>query len=336
MAKHGKTTYTAFYKKMKTILRHLVRIFSSAVVGLLLFASAVILPAILKINPQRPLQTENKTSADFDTSIDKNDVINNLNNFRLSKSLPVLAQSELLCPSAQYALAQIDSRSQLENILEYCPECISLRLIAVEGTYGEQEIISNLENKYLEDISASEQSICAVSQHDQLAIAIGTTKSPAATSQKDLNTQLETIPKIVYRDIPDQEVIDAINLYRASHNVHQLIIDQNLCNYAQTRVQDLILFGGLDHHQGFKNDFADNNVPEELKPYSGGGIGENLAHQYCYRGAGEDVVANTGVALIEWCFDSSTAGHKEAQLNPSYNAVCVRHGEHMYVVIFGE
>ncbi len=139
-------------------------------------------------------------------------------------------------------------------------------------------------------------------------------------------------------NIPDQEVVDALNQYRATHGVHQLIIDQNLCHYAEKRVQDLIEYGGLDNHQGFTNDFKDiESLPESIKNYSGGTIGENLASQNCINSkTGESFVAETGTALIEWCFDSSTAGHREAQLNHKYNSVCVRHGNNMYVVIFGE
>lgn len=140
------------------------------------------------------------------------------------------------------------------------------------------------------------------------------------------------------RDVPDWEVVEAINQYRADHQVHQLIVDNNLCKYAEKRVEDLIKYGGLDNHQGFKADFEDtNNLPVGIKDYSGGAIGENLASQYCINGTtGDSFVASTGTSLIEWCFDSSVKGHREAQLNNRYNAVCVRHGQNMYVVIFGE
>ncbi|MBP9820298.1 hypothetical protein KBC79_06225, partial [Candidatus Woesebacteria bacterium] len=69
----------------------------------------------------------------------------------------------------------------------------------------------------------------------------------------------------------------------------------------------------------------------------GGGIGENLAHQYCKNmTTGDSLIAQTGTAIIEWCFDSSTKGRREAQLSTTFHNVCVRHGDHMYVVIFGE
>jgi hypothetical protein len=51
---------------------------------------------------------------------------------------------------------------------------------------------------------------------------------------------------------------------------------------------------------------------------------------------GESFIAETGTALIEWCFDSSTKGHREAQLSSVYKNVCVRHADGMFVVTFGD
>ncbi len=138
--------------------------------------------------------------------------------------------------------------------------------------------------------------------------------------------------------ISDYEVFSALNSYRQSHGIHQLVQHEALCNYAQKRVGDLLANGGLDGHAGFKKDFEDPaNPPEALKSYSGHRIGENLAYQYCRNMQTSDsFIAQTGVALIEWCFDSSTKGHREAQLDARYNNVCVRHDKGYYVVIFGE
>lgn len=139
-------------------------------------------------------------------------------------------------------------------------------------------------------------------------------------------------------EVSDAEVIAALNAYRETHRVHPLNVHPSLCQYAEKRVQDLIAYGGLDNHDGFRKDFADqSNLPVGIREYPGGAIGENLAHQYCKNmTTGESFVAESGTALIEWCFDSSTKGHREAQLNAKFNNVCVRHGQGMYVVIFGE
>lgn len=138
--------------------------------------------------------------------------------------------------------------------------------------------------------------------------------------------------------ISDEEVIEALNRYRTDHTVSTLQVNDHLCAYAEKRVGDLVAYGGLDNHQGFKKDFEDpNNPPAALKDYPAGKIAENLAHQFCRNmTTGDSFVAQTGTAIIEWCFDSSTKGHRETQLSSDYHNVCVRHADGMYVVIFSE
>jgi uncharacterized protein YkwD len=138
--------------------------------------------------------------------------------------------------------------------------------------------------------------------------------------------------------ISDEEVLKALNDYRLSHDVPTLNVDDNLCSYASKRVGDLIAFEGLDNHAGFSRDFEDpENIPEVIKSYDGTVIAENLAHQYCKNmTTGDSFIAQTGTSIIEWCFDSSIKGHREAQLNSNFENACVRHGENMYVVIFGD
>ncbi|NCN83152.1 MAG: CAP domain-containing protein [Candidatus Pacebacteria bacterium] len=144
--------------------------------------------------------------------------------------------------------------------------------------------------------------------------------------------------KQVFPEISDTAMTTALNEYRRAHGIPQLIENPLLCQYAQKRVGDLVAFGGLDGHAGFQKDFSDlNNLPEVIQQYPGGRIGENLAYQHCRNmTTGDGFVAETATALIEWCFDSSTKGHREAQLNPKFTATCTRHQDGLFVVIFGE
>lgn len=144
--------------------------------------------------------------------------------------------------------------------------------------------------------------------------------------------------KVTFPEISNLSVLQALNQYRADHQVHALQENALLCQYAEKRVQDLVAFGGLDNHEGFRKDFADpEKIPQPIKDYPGGAIGENLAYQNCRNmQTGEGFMAETATALIEWCFDSSTKGHREAQLNPKYNNVCARHQDGYFVIIFGE
>ena len=161
-------------------------------------------------------------------------------------------------------------------------------------------------------------------------------KRPAATVQAT-QPQQQTAPKTVFPPITNDDVVAALNSYRAVHGAQTLNINDNLCTYAEKRVSDLVAFGTLDNHEGFKNDFADqNNLPEPIQQYAGTKIAENLAYQHCKNmTTGDSFIAQTGTALIEWCFDSSTMGHKEAQQNKDFRDVCVRNAKGMFVVIFG-
>ncbi|MDA1079437.1 MAG: hypothetical protein O2840_01970 [bacterium] len=147
-----------------------------------------------------------------------------------------------------------------------------------------------------------------------------------------------TPQKQTFPEISDNSMLVALNEYRRAHGIPQLIEHPLLCQYAQKRVGDLVAFGGLDGHAGFQKDFADlSNLPEAIKQYPGGKIGENLAYQNCRNmTTGDGFIAQTAAAIIEWCFDSSTKGHREAQLNPKFTAACVRHQDGLFAVIFGE
>jgi len=137
-------------------------------------------------------------------------------------------------------------------------------------------------------------------------------------------------------EFSDQAVLQALNDYRATHGVHSLQVNSDLCTYAQKRTNDLVAYGSLDNHAGFIADFDREDPPVGISSYGGGTIGENLASQYCINGTtGESIFAEHPIQLIEWCFDSSVKGHREAQLSTEYRDVCVRHKENMYVVIFG-
>ncbi len=165
--------------------------------------------------------------------------------------------------------------------------------------------------------------------------------TPVRQTQPTIRVEVPqpTPTQFVVQDISDDEVYQALNAYRAVHGVSSLKQDGNLCKYAEMRVDDLIEHGSLDGHAGFAKDFdveSPEDLPKPIRDYGYGQIGENLASQYCRNmTTGDSFTAETGTALIEWCFDSSTAGHREAQLSNEFKDVCVRHGQNMYVIIFG-
>lgn len=161
---------------------------------------------------------------------------------------------------------------------------------------------------------------------------------PTQTLPQEPKTLVVTMSPFTFPNISDTDVLLELNAYRAAHTIPQLVENSNLCRYAEKRVRDLVAFGGLDNHAGFIADTASaESLPDALRAYSGGSIGENLAYQNCKNmTTGDGFLASTPQQLIEWCFDSSTKGHREAQLNPKFTAACVRHDQGYFVVIFGE
>lgn len=165
---------------------------------------------------------------------------------------------------------------------------------------------------------------------------LGKPQTLSTTQKQTTQKQTTTTPSAV--EIGDMEVVNALNAYRRTHGLYDLNVHPDLCIYAQKRADDLRAAGGLDGHAGFQADFEDpDNLPVGIRDYpKGRKIGENLAHQFCRNmTTGESFIAQTGTSLIEWCFDSSTKGHREAQLSTEFKNVCVRHADSMYVVIFG-
>lgn len=278
--------------------------------------------------------------------------------------LPDLGKKEILTQIAQELSEKIASASGdvdkvdtatflKENLEEEKYQYASLQHFSLVGPVYVNDVITALLQDYpdgeaLRNPDFTEFGVGAsVYEKDGLSVGVvllllveAAAEQPASQPPRSYsgNDTSHLAKPLILPPISNDDVLRAINSYRASHSVHGLLTDNNLCEYAEKRVQDLVANGGLDNHEGFKKDFENyDNLPEPIKRYSGAGIGENLAYQYCKNmTTGESFIAQTGTALIEWCFDSSTAGHREAQLNPRFNAACVRNQNGYFVVIFGE
>lgn len=226
-------------------------------------------------------------------------------------------------------------KRKLENMSLYHDTLIGPKTILQLQKYWEND---SDHNKIVGDPTVTSVGIATSSgalhnQQEGIIVTIYAKKQPQAAA-----IEVPKKEKITFPYISNTDVILALNAYRATHRVHELVEHPKLCEYAQMRLEDLLAYGGLDNHEGFKKDFEDaQNLPKPIQEYPGGAIGENLAYQNCKNmTTGESFIAPTATALIEWCFDSSTKGHREAQLNTRYNNVCSRNKNGYFVVIFGE
>lgn len=104
-----------------------------------------------------------------------------------------------------------------------------------------------------------------------------------------------------------QEVLAALNHYRAVNGSSGLQWDQKLADYAQSRAQTFQGMGTTDKHAGF-NAYLEGDGGFEALGY--GRLGENS-----YYGG-----KLSGTHLIEWVF-SQSPGHNKNQLDPQWTDV---------------
>jgi len=111
-----------------------------------------------------------------------------------------------------------------------------------------------------------------------------------------------------------------------------------LCLYAQKRLQDHLTLiekktppadypnpdkYPLDSHQGFSVDAQSGYAFDVTQTQK---LAENLAYF---------PNAQTATQIIEWGWDTSTEGHREAQLSNDYSKACLWGEAGFYVAIFG-
>jgi len=322
-------------------------------------------PVVVRVAKMLPIKTQSSVDADGKTAISKlldtpkyeahlsdSELLtmiqsyrteHDLNTFNLSSDLITIADAvseEIASDIDAYEtmpFEKIITEKIKEEGYKY-PKVQHLSVVGPRENLAVFEAMINSESQRLL-LESPETTLIGISTHEiddenktGIIVIVLATKPKTAPAVAPQTSQYH------FPTITDTEVLEALNRYRRDHGIPQLIEHPMLCQYAEKRVRDQVVFGGLDHHEGFKKDFADlENLPESIKQYPGGRIGENLAYQNCKNmTTGDSFIAETGTALIEWCFDSSTMGHREAQLDAKFTASCTRHQDGYFVVLFGE
>jgi len=129
--------------------------------------------------------------------------------------------------------------------------------------------------------------------------------------------------------ISETSLLNALNIYRSSHQRPALSSSESLCLYARERVQEhLIRYPDhhkdpLDSHLGFIRDTSDTNHAFELTGFSY--LIENLAFTPSLVNPAQ---------IIEWGWDSSLP-HRQGQLSEDITHACISGVHPFYVAIFG-
>lgn len=114
------------------------------------------------------------------------------------------------------------------------------------------------------------------------------------------------------------ELFEAMNNYRKAHNVQIIQKSDLLCGIAKNRADEQLANGKLDGHAGFEKYAKDQQEFSTMGEVLFGGV----QPQY-------------GVHIVEYGWDRSLTGHKEAIQDPSWNHGCGDIAGYFAVFIFG-
>lgn len=264
------------------------------------------------------------------TPIDAPSLTDIINTLRRNYGLKTLPLGQKTCLMANSAL----NNQQIDHtvVAQKCPECQSVQIARFS-----QPLIPNwFENQIATNASISAYFLsphlthmCVATDSAEAVVVLVTARSLAQV----------TPPPLTVNNFTEDQLWNALQTYRRSQGRSDLQKDENICRYARKRVQDhLDLLSKhldaaaypvpekypLDGHQGFKND-GDSGLLFEITQKTQ--LAENLAYW---------PNAQDPIHVIEWGWDSSTEGHREAQLSNDWTSACIAEQNGFYVAIFGK
>lgn len=217
-------------------------------------------------------------------------------------------------------------------ISQKCPECALVHF----ARFKQPLTISGLDTFLSQDASASSlllspdfTHVCVATSAAEVVVTFVATKT--------ISSQPQRITNIPSSSFSEDQLWEALTVYRSGYKLPQLIKEESLCIYARKRVQDQIEKMKstpqdqydrpdkypLDAHRGFQQD-ADSGLVFDITGKNE--VAENLA--YWPR-------AEHPIHVIEWGWDSSTEGHRETQLSTTWTHACLSGQDGFFVAIFG-
>jgi uncharacterized protein YkwD len=266
------------------------------------------------------------------------EITDKINVYRLSHSLKPLKVNSPLC---ELPLGHTDEATT-DQVLANCPTCTHAALISIARDISPNEMLTALlgEDSINDQLLDENATILCVQPRDSTLSLLfareGQVVKSAPTTPRIIQPLITTTPAPP-KNFTESELWQALNEYRRSHGRSQLTQDEAVCTYARKRVQDQIALMlekaaadypnpekyPLDAHAGFTAD-ADSGLAFDLTGKNH--LAENLAYW---------PDANTPVQIIEWGWDTSTEGHREAQLSNDWTVGCLSSQDGFFVAIFG-
>lgn len=263
--------------------------------------------------------------------LDQTKLIELVNQLRAENQLPALKIGKQTC--ALLDLFAADQAFSKDEVFTTCPSCARAQFISITQPVNQ----SSVRQVFDQDATAAAvikdkklTHICSQINDDNAYLVFVEARA-SEISSKSIATPI--------KEISEDELWQAFQNYRKSQGKNELVRDENICTYARKRVQDHLTLKEknqppesypvpakypLDAHDGFKKD-ADSSLVFEMTHKNE--VAENLAYWPS---------ALYAVHVIEWGWDTSTEGHREAQLSTEWSAACLTGKQGFYVAIFGK
>lgn len=159
----------------------------------------------------------------------------------------------------------------------------------------------------------------------QVATTAPRPKTQATPAPKAANTETIVEGKTSWTyGKPDErmatagELFDAINSYKRTNGLPEISQNGTLCQIAQNRANELVDKGELDGHAGFEKYARGQQEFDSMDEILFGGVMPQLA-----------------VHIVEWGWDKSLTGHRNALQNREYTHGCGGIAGYFAVFIFG-
>lgn len=265
-----------------------------------------------------------------------------LDSLRVDQIEVAFETNGVVCELA-HTLAQREATTIPDDLPSLCPDCYKTAMVRITSIAPPSMLIGQLSIQGLVDqlVTVPEYTHACVAQEGKYLtllfasfhqLGASAPISPGTTRPESTFVTIE--PKYFTED----QLMSALAEYRRAHRRSTLKKDENLCQYARHRIdQHIYQFQNrdksdypvpdkypLDAHEGFRADGDSSYLFHVTKMTL---VGENLAYW---------PTAEYPHQVIEWGWDSSTEGHREAQLSDEFDYACVSGREGFFVAIFGK
>jgi len=257
-----------------------------------------------------------------------------INQYRATEGLSAFITDPVTCK----ATGSLENQELNQNaVFGVCPSCTHAALLTIGKYAYPNQILSSL---LAEDSAAKIMNdpqlthLCIQEKNDVLNLFLA----------RISNTTTSTKPAPVITNVPsnptnfsESQLWQALVDYRHAHKKPDLLLNENLCIYARKRVDDHITKMNTDAPETYP-------VPEKYPLDAHSGFARDAESGYAFEVTGMNALAEnlaywpnaqSANHVIEWGWDTSTEGHREAQLSVDYNHACLSGKDGFYVAIFG-